>query len=74
MVSSDGFYKRDGGKTVSVTKRDTHSQSVTTAPIKPEERKDRLFSMLKELVKGYYLILLVGAFCILLLIVIMLFA
>ena len=56
------------------TKCDTHSKSVRAAPIKPEDRRDRLISMLKELVKGYYLILLIGAFCILLLIVIMLFA
>ncbi|MCR4610780.1 MAG: hypothetical protein K5644_02665 [Lachnospiraceae bacterium] len=51
-----------------------HSSSVAPTPIKPEEKKDRLISMLKELVKGYYLILFVGALCILLLIIIMLFA
>lgn len=57
-----------------VPNRDGHIKPVVATPIKHEERKSRLLSMLKELVKGYYLILLVGAFCILLLIVIMLFA
>lgn len=45
---------------VTVPNQDGHIKPVVAAPIKHEERKSRLLSMLKELVKGYYLILLVG--------------
>lgn len=55
------------------SKRNYH-KSVNTRTINSTERKERFISMIKELIKGYYLILLVGTLCILILVIIMLFA
>jgi hypothetical protein len=50
------------------------AKGLSARKVPPGEQKKRLILMLKEIFRGYYLILLVGALCILLLIMIMLLA